>query len=44
MGELPRALENFSKVAMVDFNYKDVRLRVDNLRKKLSSSPPAEQA
>jgi tetratricopeptide (TPR) repeat protein len=37
MGDLPKALENFSKVAMLDFNYKDVRVRVDNIRKKLSA-------
>lgn len=42
MGEMERALDNFSKVAMIDFNYKDVRVRVDNLRKKLSSSPPSQ--
>jgi tetratricopeptide (TPR) repeat protein len=40
MGELQKALDNFSKVAMTDFNYRDVRVRVDNLRKKLASSPP----
>ncbi len=38
---LQKALENFSKVAMIDFNYKDVRLRVDNIRKKLSAPPSA---
>jgi thioredoxin-like negative regulator of GroEL len=37
MGDLPKALENFSRVAMIDFNYKDVRVRVDNIRKKLSA-------
>jgi tetratricopeptide (TPR) repeat protein len=40
MGELQRALDNFSKVAMTDFNYRDVRVRVDNLRRKLASPPP----
>jgi tetratricopeptide (TPR) repeat protein len=41
MGELQKALDNFSRVAMTDFNYRDVRARVDSLRKKLASSPPA---
>ncbi len=36
MGELQRARDNFSKVAQVDFNYKDVRVRMDNIRKKLA--------
>jgi hypothetical protein len=40
---LQKALENFSKVAMMDFNYKDVRLRVDNIRKKLSAPPSTPQ-
>ncbi|MCJ7544784.1 MAG: tetratricopeptide repeat protein [Phycisphaerae bacterium] len=44
LGELGRALDNFSRVAMIDFNYRDVHVRVDNLRKKLSSSPPGEGA
>jgi len=43
MGQLPRALENFSKVAQIDFNYKDVRTRVDNIRKKLSGGGQSSQ-
>ena len=35
MGELHRAREQFSQVAMMDYNYKDVRDRVENIRKKL---------
>jgi tetratricopeptide (TPR) repeat protein len=38
---LQKALDNFSKVAMMDFNYKDVPLRVDSVRKKLSAPPSA---
>lgn len=30
-----KAQEEFSRVAMVDFNYRDARLRIDNLRKKI---------
>ncbi|MFA6133326.1 MAG: tetratricopeptide repeat protein [Phycisphaerae bacterium] len=36
MGELQRAQEQFSKVAQADFNFKDVRARVDVVRKKLA--------
>ena len=36
MGQFPRALEQFSKVAQADFAYKDVRSRVENIRKKIS--------
>ncbi len=43
MGDLQRALENFSKAAMIDFNYKDVRVRVDGLRKKLEPGPSGRQ-
>ena len=34
MGELPRAAEQFSLVAQIDYNYKDVRQRIEDLRKK----------
>ena len=44
MGKLEQALENFSKAAMMDFNYKDVRLRVDALRKRMGSSPSEPSA
>jgi len=36
-GELPKALEQFSMVAQVDYNYKDVRGRVEEIRKKIES-------
>ncbi len=32
---LQKAQEEFSSVAMVDFNYRDARQRIDNIRKKL---------
>jgi tetratricopeptide (TPR) repeat protein len=36
MGELAKAQEQFSAIALVDFNYKDVRQRLDDLRRKLN--------
>lgn len=33
-GNCKKALEIFRKIAQIDFSYKDVRTRVDNLRKK----------
>jgi len=36
-GELARAQEQFSRVAQTDYNYKDVRNRVEALRKKLEA-------
>ncbi len=36
MGELDKAQEQFSTVAQLDYNYRDVRERVDNIRKKIS--------
>jgi tetratricopeptide (TPR) repeat protein len=41
MGQLEQANEQFSKVAQLDFNFKDVRSRVDQVRKKLRDKPPA---
>lgn len=35
-GDLAKAQEQFSMVAQIDFNYQDVRQRLDNLRKKQS--------
>lgn len=35
MEEFPKAIEVFSQVAQMDFNYKDARARVEALRKKL---------
>jgi len=35
MGEVEKAIEQFSSVAQIDYNYKDVRKRVENLRKRL---------
>jgi tetratricopeptide (TPR) repeat protein len=37
-GEEEKALEIYRKIAQLDFGYKDIRQRVDNLRKKKSSS------
>jgi tetratricopeptide (TPR) repeat protein len=37
-GEEEKALEFYRKIAQLDFGYKDIRQRVDNLRKKKSSS------
>ena len=34
MEEMPRALEQFSAVAQVDYNYRDVRERIEEIRKK----------
>lgn len=36
MGELEKAQEQFSTVAQLDYNYRDVRERIDNIRKKAS--------
>lgn len=36
MGESAKALEHFSRVAQIDFNFRDVRTRIENLRKKIS--------
>jgi tetratricopeptide (TPR) repeat protein len=35
MNELARAQEQFSMVAQVDYNYKDVRQRIEQIRQKL---------
>jgi tetratricopeptide (TPR) repeat protein len=43
MGQLPRALEQFSKVAQTDFTYKDVRNRVESIRKKLSEGQTGQK-
>ncbi len=37
-GKIPEALEQYRKVAQIDFNYFDVRTRVDALRKKSKDS------
>jgi len=37
MGELEAARDQFSQVAQVEFNYKDVRERLEGLRKKLQA-------
>lgn len=34
MGDFKRAQEQFSEVAQIDYNYKDVRQRLENIRKK----------
>jgi tetratricopeptide (TPR) repeat protein len=43
MGQLPRALEQFSKVAQADFTYKDVRNRVEAIRKKLAEGQTGQK-
>ena len=42
MGKLAEADEQFSKVARTDFNYRDVRNRVDAIRKKIQAGKPQE--
>ena len=36
LGDLTKAQEQFSHVAQVDFNFKDVRQRVEAIRTKIS--------
>ncbi len=43
MGQLERAQEQFSIVAQLDYNYRDVRQRIENIRTRLSE-PKAEDA
>jgi TolA-binding protein len=43
MGQLPRALEQFSKVAQTDFTYMDVRNRVETIRKKLAEGQTGQK-
>ena len=43
MGQLERAQEQFSTVAQLDYNYRDVRQRIENIRTRLSK-PKAEDA
>lgn len=43
MGQLERAQEQFSTVAQLDYNYRDVRQRIENIRTRLSE-PKAEDA
>jgi hypothetical protein len=35
MGQFDLALEQFSIVAQLDYNYRDVRQRIENIRKRL---------
>ena len=37
-GKLEEALQHFRKIAQIDFNYRDVRDRVNALRKKMEES------
>jgi hypothetical protein len=37
MNELAKAQEQFSRVAQVDYTYRDVKDRLDGIRKKLGS-------
>ena len=43
MGQLERAQEQFSTVAQLDYNYRDVRQRIENIRNR-PSEPKAEGA
>jgi tetratricopeptide (TPR) repeat protein len=43
MGQFERAQEQFSTVAQIDYNYRDVRQRIENIRTRLSE-PKAEGA
>ncbi len=42
MNKLDEALQQFSAVAQTDYNYKDVRQRVDTIRKELQESKPGQ--
>ena len=42
MGELEKAQDQFSQVAQVDYTYKDVRKRLERVRKKLEEGPAKE--
>ena len=42
MNELARAQEQFSMVAQVDYNYKDVRQRIEDIRQKLQAGGEAK--
>jgi hypothetical protein len=44
MGQFDRALEQFSTIAQLDYNYRDVRHRIENVRKRISEPPKAEGA
>jgi tetratricopeptide (TPR) repeat protein len=37
MNDLPKALDQFSMVAQVDYNYKDVRQRIEDIRQKIQA-------
>jgi tetratricopeptide (TPR) repeat protein len=39
MGQLDRALEQFSDVAQLDYNYRDVRQRIEIIRTKAEEAP-----
>lgn len=40
LGELERALEQFSQIAQIDYQYQDVRDRVEKLRKQIDPGAP----
>jgi tetratricopeptide (TPR) repeat protein len=41
MGELARAQEQFSMVAQIDYNYRDVRKRIEEIRRKIQAGGDA---
>ena len=44
MGELERARDCFSEVAQLDFNYRDVRQRMEAIREKLAHNDQSADA
>ncbi len=42
MGQFDRALEQFSDVAQLDYNYRDVRQRIENIRNRPAEPPKAD--
>ena len=44
MGQFDRALEQFSTVAQLDYNYRDVRQRIEKIRNRPGESPKAKDA
>jgi TolA-binding protein len=43
MGDLAKAQDNFSDVAQIDYNYRDVRERLESVRSKLDEAEKAPE-
>ena len=43
MGDLRGAQDQFSEVAQIDYEYKDVRQRLEDLHKRIQQAPPDEE-